>query len=237
MPRKRLTEKGVAKLKPPPQGKQIDYYDAHTSGLILRVNYGGSKIWRALYYVRRTNQHGKTVSIPTTFKLGRYPHLKLKEARVKAVKFLADPQQGKEKAESGTFKDVAENFLVRHVKARGKELRTAYEVERVLRKYVLPRWQARPFADIRRSDIAALLDHVEDAHGARQADMVLSVLSKLMNWHGTRDDDYRTPVVRGMYRHGQQRRDRVLDADEIRALWTACGELGTVRRDWCNVCC
>jgi hypothetical protein len=48
MPRKRLTEEGVAKLKPPPSGKQVDYYETR---LVLRVNYGGAKIWRALYYV------------------------------------------------------------------------------------------------------------------------------------------------------------------------------------------
>ena len=44
MPRRRLTEEGVAKLKPPPQGKQIDYYDTHLPGLVLRANYGGAKI-------------------------------------------------------------------------------------------------------------------------------------------------------------------------------------------------
>ena len=42
MPRKNLTEEGVAKLKPPAAG-QIDYFDALVPGLILRLGYGGSK--------------------------------------------------------------------------------------------------------------------------------------------------------------------------------------------------
>ena len=50
-------------------------------GLVLRVNYGGAKIGRALYYVKRPGKDGKQVSIPTTFKLGRYPAFKLKDAR------------------------------------------------------------------------------------------------------------------------------------------------------------
>jgi hypothetical protein len=37
--------------------------------LVLRVNYGGAKVWRALHYVTK----GKRVSILTTYKLGVSP--------------------------------------------------------------------------------------------------------------------------------------------------------------------
>ena len=225
MPRKRLTEEGVAKLKLPPQGKQIDYYDIHLPGLVLRVNYGGAKIWRALYYVKRTGKDGKSVSIPTTFKLGRYPALRLKEARDKARQFLDNPQKAKAQASTGSFKQVAENFLARYVKA--KKLRSQHEIERILNNLVYPHWRDRPFEAIRRSDVADLLDIVEDENGPRQADIVLAVVRKMMNWYATRNDDYRTPVVRGMHRHEQQRRERWINDDEIRALWTACGDMGT----------
>ena len=114
MPKRRLTEEGVAKLNPPADG-QIDYYDAVMPGLVLRVNYGGAKAWRALYYINKTGKNGKRITTPTTYKLGRYPHLKLKEAREKARQFLADPQQALTKAETGSFRDVAENFIKRHV--------------------------------------------------------------------------------------------------------------------------
>jgi len=224
MPRKRLSEEGVAKLKPPPRGKQIDYYDTHLPGLVLRVNYGGAKIWRALYYVKRTDKNGKSVSIPTTFKLGRYPTLRLKEARDKARQFLDNPQKAKAKAVTGSFKDVAENFLARYVKA--KNLRSQVNIERILNNLVYPHWQDRPFEEIRRSDVADLLDIVEDKNGPRQADVMLAVIRKMMNWYATRNDDYRTPVVRGMHRHGQQKRERWLNDDEIRALWTI-GDMGT----------
>ena len=41
---------------------------------------------------------------------------------------------------------------------------------------ILPEWQHREFVGIKRSDVAALLDKVEDNHGARAADYVLTVI-------------------------------------------------------------
>ena len=41
---------------------------------------------------------------------------------------------------------------------------------------MLPAWREREFTGIRRSDITALLDKVEDGNGARQADVVLTII-------------------------------------------------------------
>jgi integrase len=227
MPRKKLTGAGVARLNPPAKGKQIDYFDGIQRGLVLRVNYGGAKIWRVLHYVKRTKD-GKRQMIPTTFKLGRYPELSVKQAREKALQFLADPQKALSKADAGTsFKDVAEDFIKRHVE--GSKLRTQAEIERCIAKYVYPDWQHRPFREIKRGDVAALLDKVEDKHGKRQADIVLAIIRKIMNWYATRDGDYVSVVVRGMNRSNgaDHSRKRILDDDEIRAVWNACAELGT----------
>jgi class 3 adenylate cyclase len=80
MARKNLTEAVVARQKAPVKGKQKDYFDAVVPGLVLRVNYGGVKVWRVRHYLKRTDKDGKRVTIPTTHKLGRYPILKVKEA-------------------------------------------------------------------------------------------------------------------------------------------------------------
>jgi integrase len=76
---------------------------------------------------------------------------------------------------------------------------------------------------IRRSDVAALLDEIEDDHGPRQADIVLSIFRSVANWYAARHDDYVPPIVRGMRRTNpkERARDRVLSDDEIRALWAA----------------
>jgi integrase len=109
------------------------------------------------------------------------------------------------------------------------QLRSAPEIERCLNKYVYPHWQDRLFRDLKRRDISDLLDLIEDRHGKRQADVVLAIIRKLTNWFATRDDDYVSPVVRGMQRSNgaDRKRKRILDDDEIRKVWNACGELGT----------
>jgi integrase len=220
MPKKRLTEEGVLKLKPPTSG-QVDYFDAVMPGLVLRVNYGGAKVWRALHYIKKVDGNGKRITSPTTFKLGRYPHLKLKEAREAARQFLIDPHKAMTRADDGSFRQVAENFVKRHVEH--EKLRTQDEIERCLTKYIYPRWEHRPFREINRSDVAQLLDQIVDENGARQADVCLAVIRKLMNWFAARDDFYVTPIVKGMHRSngGDHKRKRILSDDEIRVLWKA----------------
>jgi integrase len=228
VPSKRLTEEGVRKLKPPQNGKQIDYFDIGMAGrLVLRVNYGGRKTWRALYYVKGVNKKtGKPRTEPRTHPLGLYPILNLKQAREKARQFLADPQKALSKAGSGSFKEVAENFVKRHVEAN--KLRSQPEIQRCLKKYVYPAWEHRPFPELTRNDVTQLLDELEDNHGKRQADMVLAIVRKMMNWHATRTD-YVPPIVKGMgrYKSKERRRKRWLNDDEIRALWKGCDGMGT----------
>jgi hypothetical protein len=81
----------VNKLKPPPPGKQLDYFDAGMPGLVLRLSYGGKKTWRALHYVKTVGKDSKRRTEPRTHALG--PILNLKTAREKARQFLADPQK------------------------------------------------------------------------------------------------------------------------------------------------
>lgn len=235
MPTKRLTEEGVRKLKPPTSQQVHDYFDAIVPGLVLRMNYGGRKTWRALYYLKRVGKDGKRTTIPTTLTLGHYPQLNLKDARDKARTFLADPHQARNHAETGSFRSVAENFLKRHVEAN--KLRSQDEIERCLHKYIYPapttapgqRWQDRPFRQLKRADVAALLDQIEDRHGPRQADMCLAIISKLTRWFQARDNDYVSPVVPGMRRSqpSARKRARTLTDAEIRALWSAADKAGT----------
>jgi integrase len=123
---------------------------------------------------------------------------------------------------------VSETFVKRHVEAN--KLRTQADIKRVLAKYVLPEWQHRPFREIKRGDVANLLDKIEDKHGERQADITLAIIRKMTNWYATRNDNYQPPVVPGMGRNdaGDRKRKRILNDDEIRALWKADGMFGAI---------
>jgi integrase len=49
-------------------------------------------------------------------------------------------------------------------------------------------------------------------------------VSRVFDWHATRSDSFRSPIVKGMKRAGAQDRSRVLNDDELRAVWNAAGE-------------
>jgi integrase len=80
----------------------------------------------------------------------------------------------------------------------------------------------RPVADLRRSEIVALLDRIEDERGLVMRNRTLALIRRILNWYASRSDDYVSPVagVRGLARP-EQARDRVLTDPELKALWAA----------------
>ena len=187
--RKTLTDKGVAALKP--RTERYAFPDPELRGHYVRVQPSGA---RAFVAVAR-NPHGK--QIWTT--IGAVDVLSIDEARNQAREVIKRVRQGLPAIEPpsvkpDSFKAVAENWLQRHVAA--KKLRGEREIKRGLEKYVYPRWADRDFTGIRRSDVAALLDQVEDQHGSRMADVVLATVRGIANWFASRDDDYVSPFVR-----------------------------------------
>src|SRR5262249_44276219 len=139
----------------------------------LKVSYGGTKSWFVTTY-----RNGKA----HTHKLGVYPAMSLKAANEAARSYYQDPDTYKAKAEVGSFHEVAELWLKRHVEE--KQLRTAREMKRHLAFYVYPQLKKDTrFLEIRRKQINELLDTIADKHGKSQADAVLGTLSNLMNWY------------------------------------------------------
>jgi integrase len=118
-----------------------------------------------------------------------------------------------------SLKTVAENYLRREA----DKLRTTEKRRATLERLVFPKLGAMPVDDIKRSDINHLLDEVEDERGTAMADQVLAMLRRIFNWYAIRDDNFRSPIVRGMARRTaeQRERDRVLTDNELRAVWKA----------------
>jgi len=219
--RRTLTDKGVATLKP--RAQRYAFPDPELRGHWVRVQPSGAK---SFVTVAR-DPAGKQVW--TT--IGNTDAMPIDEARTKARTVVARVRSGLSAFEAPapapeSFQAIAEQWLFRHGEA--KALRSLKNIRRLLRVHVFPHWSDRPFLEIRRSDVAALLDQIEDNHGARQADLVLTVIRSIMNWFATRNDDYTPVVVRGMRRQDpkQQSRARILDDAEIRAIWNVAGDAG-----------
>jgi integrase len=216
--RKSLSNKGVATLKPRP--KRYAYADPELRGHYVRVQPSGAKAFVAVTRGPDGKQTWTTIAGADV--------IGIDEARSRARSIIERVRAGLPAAEprADTFGAIAANWLKRHVAANG--LRSRPEIERLLRVHVLPVWGEREFVAIRRSDVAALLDAVEDDHGARQADYCLNIVRALMNWFAARHDDYTPPIVRGMRRQSPhaQARARILSDDEIRAIWKAAEGAG-----------
>jgi integrase len=215
--RKTLTDKGVAALKP--RAARFAYPDPELRGLWIRVQPSGVKSYATVTRGPDGKQQWRTI--------GSTDSLPIAKAREQARSILERVRSGlpafEPKAE--TVAAVVDTWRKRHVEANG--LRSAREINRLLDTHILPAWKDREFFAIRRSDVAALLDKVEDNHGARAADYVLNIARSIMFWHAARRDDYSPPIVRGMKRQQTATRARVLDDDEIRTFWLAAeGQAG-----------
>jgi integrase len=165
-------------------------------------------------------------------KIGLTDALTVAEARDRAREVIKRLEAGLEpfptlKPKPESVAAVAANWLARHVDK--SKLRSAYEQHRIVNKHILPAWRDQAFVDIRRRDVATLLDHVEDQHGPATADLVLSTLRAMATWVQRRDDDYVPPFVRGMRRVPPQnrKRSRILSDDELRQVWRAAAKAGT----------
>lgn len=185
------------------------------------------------------------------------PALTLDEARQKArewkamvaasvdpCKCVAEVEEAELDAGPDTIATVFADYLKRHVKKEGQKdsrgkplapLRSASEIERIFDHYIFAdldgneRWRNRPITSIMRRDVTELLDTIQDTNGATQADAVLAQLSSMFNWHAARGDDFMSPIVRGMKRSkpSERKRKRILNDEEIRIFWKACGTQGT----------
>jgi integrase len=204
MPRRLLTDRFCTHAKAREGEVQTDYFDEATRGLALRVGRSGLRSWT---YHHTAN--GKRVRL--TF--GNYPAISLGAARAKADEARSQGPQAI--ANAGTFQATCDEYL------RRSALRTKAWRKKVLERLVYPVLGAKPIDEVRRSDIVQLLDTIEDERGGPMAEQTLAIIRRVMNWHASRSDDFRSPIVRGMARTKpkERARERVLTDDELRHVW------------------
>jgi integrase len=221
-----LTDRAIAALRPAQKGKRTFVWDALVPGLAVRVTDLGAKSFVLVTrYPRSPN--------PTARALGLVGAMGLADARERARewhKLIAagtDPALARASAAANTLAAICNDYLARD----GAKLRTVDWSRGVLARLVYPTLGSRPIAEIRRTDIVALLDRIEDGNGAVMADRTLAIVRRVMNWHAARSDDFRSPIVRGMSRAVGASRERILTDDELRALWhSAEGTFGAFVR-------
>src|SRR5262245_8464831 len=186
MARKTLTDTSVAALRP--KEKPYTFPDPQCVGHYVRVSPTGNKSFLAV--ARDPSGKQKWITI------GNADHLDIGAARKRARDIIVSIKDGKDHTGPQSFEVVSQEWLKRHCEARG--VLSTPELRRHLGKHVLPVWGGRDFTSIKRSDIAALLDSIEDRSGPTAADRTLTIMGSIFNWYAARHDDYNSPIVRGM---------------------------------------
>jgi integrase len=215
--RTKLTPSFCLKATAEPGRERSIYWDETMPGFGLVVTDSGHRSFVVQY---RTAGRSRRMTIDGV--LGLVKARKRAQTLLGAAASDKDPLEDRRKAAARTadsFETIADAYLDRE----GKGLRTVAQRRAMLKRLVYPTLGKRPILEIRRSDIVKLLDKIEDQNGPVMADRTLATIRKIMNWHASRSDDFRSPIVRGMARTkgSERKRARILTDDELRAIWTA----------------
>lgn len=210
MAKRTLTDRMIKAHK---STKRESIADSEIPGLYVRCTPNGVKTFWVV--ARDPNHKQEWVNIGNAAEMG------IAEAREAAIVERKRIKSGARRGGLESFADVAAEWVKRHLEANG--VITAENKKRYLRNHILPAWGGRDFRSIKRSDVAKLMDDVSDTAGLAAADECLSIIRAICGWYATRNDDYVSPIIRGMRRtnSAERARDRVLTDDEIRAIWNA----------------
>ena len=207
-----LTDLKVKKLKPKDQRYEV----TDDKGLSIRVKTDGSKSW---FYRFQFNVR------PRKMFLGDYPGVSLAEARKRHAEAMLDVQQGidpgkKAKEQKSkiklapTFKDLLDEFW----KVELSKSPTAKERKRLVDKDVLPTWKKIKVSEIRRRDAVLLLEKVRE-RAPITANRLQGVLVRMFYFASEQGIIDVSPLA-GMRRGKENSRERVLNDEEIKSLWT-----------------
>lgn len=234
MPRSRLTQAAVDRLKLPPEGRVI-HWDATLPSFGLRLSARGKRTWIAMYRIRGGKQVQQTLNYAKT------PNIT--DAREWARGLMAAAERGQdpdelrreEEARNLSFAAAAARYMAEYVE-RNCRPKTIGETRRILTRDVLPLWGDMPIREIGRLHVNDLLDnkaakrdrprkgYTEGA--AAQANRTLARLRTLFGWAKSMELVDTDPTEGVRKRLKEVPRDRVLSESELIAFWTACDHMG-----------
>jgi integrase len=241
MPRKNskhLTDPSIAKMARAPRGKRVERFDAGAPGLALRITDKGAKSWSAYY--RFQDRHQRLT-------LGRWPEVGVAAARdqARAVKDQAkagiDPKEAREaeKAAAGdeaadTFGAIAEEYIkieclerkLKNDKVLPPTLKRGREVESIIRRELMPHWQHRPLAELRKRDAIKRTEALVDDGRPAAAHRLHEVIRRIGRWAVRRDRIDLNPFADMDPPVDKVVRNRYLKPPEIEAVWSAWGAIG-----------
>lgn len=219
MAKKQLTDPFIKGYNPPDE-KSVSYSDTILPGLSIRFNSGGSKTFSFRYYINGKQKR---------YTLGKYPALKLAEAR-RAAREIAeqvstgtDPQADKvQSREDLTIKELAEEFDNKHLPNLKESTQVDYR-ERI-KNVIVPALGSIIARKVTADDVLDLLEEI--AEGAPiQSNRIRAILSSIYTFGQKRRFVKVNPILSIPKLGKENQRDRFFTADEIKKAWAIIEKL------------
>jgi integrase len=230
MPKVKLTPKFVLDATAEKGAERTIYWDEGKARFGLMVTSAGSKSYVVQYRNKKGESHRMTIA----------GSLSLERARREANKRIGEVDSGRdplgerrdavaaaEKAAGHTLQLMAEKYFAELERA-GK--RTIGDRRATFVRLIYPKLGKRQMDTIRRSEIGDLLDAIAEERGPVMADHALAYLRHFMKWYAPKNDDFKFPTIglKGRTSTKDRARQRTLDDNEIRAIWSAAEGAGNV---------
>ena len=217
MPKRRLTELSVHKL--PPAAVTYLVWDTHQRGLAIRIHPTARKAWYVVY-----SRRGR----PRWLHLGDAGVIGLADARQMAAEAMLAVAKGKDPAAekraqrgSGSFEELAQRYVETYAKKNNKSWQ---QPDRLVRRYLLPRWGKLQAAAIVRADVKTLMGSIAAPVLANQ---ILAAASAIFSW-AVKEEIVAGNPCRGVDRNETKSRERVLSDSELPRFWSAFDDAGLV---------
>jgi integrase len=207
MERKQLTDDVIAALAPKRKRRLV--YDTEVRSLAVSVSPKGKKVF---VVVKRLNgaKHA------SRRKLGVVGRITIPQARELALK--ADMRS------TGKFGDVVEDYFKRIAKHR-----RSWDVERRMRRELIPLWQSKQIAAITRQDVIDVVKAINARGTPYAAHHVLAYIKAFFSYATANNLLEHSPaaMVKPKALIGaKEPRQRVLSDDELKAVWLAAKRAG-----------
>jgi integrase len=200
---------------------QVDIPVAGSPGLYLRVTEDGVKSWTVRY---RRHSDGKRQRLS----LGRYPGLKLKDAReaartaINAAHAGGDPAGDKaERRAADCFHGVAEQWIA----AKRRQGRSAtYLKQNEYRLAAMPNtFKELKARDVQRVHVSRMLDEVAATGATTEVNRYQAFASAVFKWAVSEGFLDRDPSQGLKKRFDEKPRERSWSDDELRTMWHGVG--------------
>lgn len=230
--RKNLTPTLIKGLKRAPSGTRYQVMDAQVPGFGVRVTDTGHRT-----FIFRTRFAGS--ASPSRREIGSCTDISLTDAREKARKWRSLVGQGIDplvveaaeraataRKQAMTFASVAEDFIKEKLPGERK----GKDVEREIRRDLMPRWMDKPIASITDLDVLAVIK-AKMPDGKVGSRNLLALIKRFFRWviaqriYGVTISPCVTLQASAIIGETNGPRDRILSDDEIFAYWRAASRM------------